>query len=89
MLMGFFQGLRNLYHHNQIGSGVSNALTVLIDASFFLHLLNGHSVTKNGRWIRTNIDLKDIYYLMPKKLDRLKMRRILRKHQQSKNIDND
>ena len=38
MLMGFFQGLRNLYHHNQIGSGVSNALTVLIDASFFLHL---------------------------------------------------
>ena len=89
MLMGFFQGLRNLYHHNQIGSGVSNALTVLIDASFFLHLLDGHSVTKNGRWIRTNIDLKDIYYLMPKKLDRLKMRRILRKHQQSKNIDND
>ena len=93
MLMGFFQGVRNIYQHNQIGSGVSNALTVVIDASFFLHLLDGHSVTKNGRWIRTNIDLKDIYYHMPKKLDRLRMRRILRKHQQSKdksqNKDND
>ena len=42
MLMGFFQGPRNLYQHNHIGSGVSNSISVIIEASFFLHLLDGH-----------------------------------------------
>ena len=36
MLMGFFQGPRNLYQHNHIGSGVSNSISVIIEASFFL-----------------------------------------------------
>ena len=73
MLMGFFQGIRNLYQHNQIGSGVSNALTVVIDASFFLHLLDGHSITKNGRWVPTKINYQDIYDNMPKRLDRIRL----------------
>ena len=79
MLMGFFQGVRNLYQHNDIGSGVSNALTVLLDASFFLNLLDGKSITKHGRWVRTRVDYKDIYYHMPKRLDRIKLRRMLKK----------
>lgn len=51
MLMGFFQGPRNLYQDNHIGSGVSNTISVIIEASFFLHLLDGRSITQNGRWI--------------------------------------
>lgn len=35
MLMGFFQGPRNLYQHNHIGSGASNSISVVIEASFF------------------------------------------------------
>lgn len=31
MLMGFFQGPRNLYQHNHIGSGVSNSISVIIE----------------------------------------------------------
>ena len=79
MLMGFFQGVRNLYQHNHIGSGVSNTLTVLLDASFFLNLLDGHSITKNGQWIPTNISYRDIYYHTPKRLDRIKLRHMLKK----------
>ena len=79
MLMGFFQVVRNLYQHNDIGSGVSNALTVLLDASFFLNLLDGNSITKHGRWVSTRVNYKDIYYHMPKRLDRIKLRRMLKK----------
>ena len=50
MLMGFFQGPRNLYQHNHIGSGVSNSISVIIEASFFLHLLDGHiPLLKSGK----------------------------------------
>lgn len=35
MLMGFFQGPRNLYQHRSIGSGPDNAYSILIEASFF------------------------------------------------------
>ena len=56
MLMGFFQGPRNLYQHNHVGSGVSNSISVIIEASFFLHLLDGHSITQNGRWIPETVD---------------------------------
>ena len=31
MLMGFFQGPRNLYQDNHIGSGVSNTISVIIE----------------------------------------------------------
>lgn len=74
MLMGFFQGVRNLYQHNHIGSSVSNTLTVLLDASFFLNLLDGHSITKHGQWISTNISYREIYDRTPKQLDRIKLR---------------
>lgn len=79
MLMGFFQGPRNLYLHNHIGSGPSNALSIIIEVSFFLHLLDGHSITKNGHWVPTNINFKEIYDNMPRRIDRWKLRRMLKK----------
>ena len=79
MLMGFFQGVRNLYQHNQIGSGVANALTVVLDASFFLDLLDGHSITKHGHWVRTKVDYKDIYNHMPNRMDRIRLCHELKK----------
>lgn len=79
MLMGFFQGVRNLYQHNHIGSGVSNALIVVLDASFFLNLLDGHSITKYGHWVSTRVDYKDIFNHMPKKADRIRLLFMLKK----------
>ena len=79
MLMGFFQGVRNLYQHHHIGSGGSNVLTVMIDASFFLNLLDGHSITDHGRWIKTMADYKEIYENMPKLKDRIKLVRQLKR----------
>lgn len=84
MLMGFFQGPRNLYQHNHIGSGASNSISILIQASFFLHLLDGHSITKEGRWIPTTIDYCEIYNNMPKRFDRWKLKRILKKRDTNK-----
>ena len=81
MLMGFFQGVRNLYQHNQIGSGAPNALTVVINASFFLHLLDGHSITKNGHWIPTKIDFQDIYNHTPKRFDRIRLLHMAKRRQ--------
>ena len=46
MLMGFFQGIRNLYQHNHIGSRVSNSITIVLDASFFLYILDGYILQK-------------------------------------------
>lgn len=65
MLMGFFQGPRNLYQDNHIGSGVSNTISVIIEASFFLHLLDGRSITQNGRWITKKVDYREIYQKVP------------------------
>lgn len=79
MLMGFFQGPRNLYQHNHIGSGVSNSISVIIEASFFLHLLDGHSITQNGRWIPETVDYREIYQKMPKRIDRWRLVRLLKK----------
>lgn len=80
MLMGFFQGPRNLYLHNHIGSGVNNTISVIIEASFFLHLLDGHSITKNGHWIRGKRDYQEIYSKMPKRVDRWKLIRMLKRY---------
>ena len=88
MLMGFFQGVRNLYQHNHIGSGVSNALTVVLDASFFLNLLDGHSITKHGRWVSVNVNYKDIYYHMPKRTDRIRLLRMLNRMQHHQTAGN-
>ena len=78
MLMGFFQGPRNLYH-NHIGSGVSNSISVIIEASFFLHLLDGHSITQNGHWIPEKVDCREIYQKIPKRIDRWELVRLLKK----------
>ena len=40
MLMGYFQGVRNIYQHNSVGAGVSNAISAVIQASFFLDILD-------------------------------------------------
>lgn len=79
MLMGFFQGPRNIFQHNHVGSGVSDTLSIVIEASFFLHLLNGHSMTKNGKWIESKISYKDIYSNMPKASDRKKLLQMLKR----------
>lgn len=79
MLTGFFQRPRNLYQHNHIGSGVSNSISVIIEASFFLQLLDGHSITQNGRWIPEKVDYREIYQKMPKRIDRWKLVRLLKK----------
>ena len=79
MLMGFFQGPRNLYQHNHIGSGASIAISVVIEASFFLQLLDGHSITKNGRWLPMKVDYQKIYYKMPKRIDRWRLVLMLKK----------
>lgn len=80
MLMGFFQGPRNLYQHNHIGSGVSNTISIIIEVSFFLKLLDGHSITKNGRWIQSKVDYQKIYNNMPKRIDRWKLICLLKKN---------
>lgn len=90
MLMGFFQGPRNLYQHNHIGSGASNAISIIIEASFFLHLLDGHSITKKGHWIPVKVDYKEIYDKMPKRMDRWKLCRSLKrkKHKAKERLKN-
>lgn len=79
MLMGFFKGIRNLYQHHYIGSGASYAITVVLDASFFLNLLDGHSITKKGQWIPSRINYAKIYNNTPKPLDRIKLLHMLKK----------
>lgn len=79
MLMGFFQGPRNLYQHNHIGSGAGTAISVLVEASFFLQLLDGHSITKKGHWIPIRVDYRDIYKKMPRRIDRWKLIWLLKK----------
>ena len=70
MLMGFFQGPRNLYQHNHIGSGLNPAIAVVIQASFFLHLLDGHSLMKKAKWIPSHLDEREVLSKMPNVLDR-------------------
>lgn len=89
MLMGFFQGPRNLYQHSHIGSGASNAISIVIEASFFLHLLDGHSITKNGRWIPAAVDFQEIYDKMPKRVDRWKLLWMLKRRARISNKGKD
>ena len=84
MLMGFFQGPRNLYQHNHIGSGASNSISIVIEASFFLHLLDGHSLTKNGQWIPAKQNYRDIYERMPSRIDRWRLKRMLKRRDKAK-----
>ena len=84
MLMGFFQGPRNLYQHNHIGSGASNSISIVIEASFFLHLLDGHSLTKNGQWIPVKVNYRDIYERMPSRIDKWRLKRMLKRRDKAK-----
>ena len=83
MLMGFFQGVRNLYQHNHIGSGASNSLMVVLNASFYLNLLDGHSITKKGKWLTTKVDYREIYKNMPNPIDRIRLLHSLKKRKYS------
>ena len=78
MLMGFFRGVRNIYQHNNVGSGVSNSIHVVLDASFYLSLLDGKSITNKGKWIKENVSYKDIYNNMPNFFDKLRFKYIFR-----------
>ena len=82
--MGFFQGPRNLFLHNHIDAGGSNVFSLLIEASFFLSLLDGHSMTKHSYWVRSDISLKEIYDNMPKRIDRMRFLRSVKKAQKRK-----
>ena len=83
MLMGFFRGPRNLYQHYHIGSGVSYSVSIVIETSFFLHLLDGHSITKSGQWIPAKADYWDIYQRMTNRFDRLRLKRMLKKRKRT------
>lgn len=79
MLMGFFQGPRNLFQHRHIGSGTDNVFSIIIEASFFLNLLDGKSITKNGYWMHSKVDYAEIYKAMPKRIDRMRLIHMLKK----------
>lgn len=44
--------------------------------------MDGHSITKNGRWIPDKIDYQEIYNNMPKRIDRWKLIHMLKKRTQ-------
>lgn len=73
MLMGFFKGPRNMYQHNDIQVPVNIVLTLLLQISFFLKLLDKHSLTERGKWIKSKANLRDILENMPRKKDRKKL----------------
>lgn len=79
MLMGFFTGIRNIYQHSHVGSGVSNSIATIIQASYFLDILDGKSITKKGKWIKNSINYGYIYNHMPKRIDRIRLRLLLSK----------
>lgn len=54
MLMGFFQGPRNLFQHNSIGTSVNMIMSIVFEASFFLYLIEGeNSMLKNGYQVKS------------------------------------
>ena len=77
--MGFFTGIRNIYQHSHVGSGVSNSIATIIQASYFLDILDGKSITKKGKWIKKSINYEYIYNHMPKRTDRIRLRLMLSK----------
>ena len=79
MLMGFFQGPRNIYQHNHVGSGPSNSISIIIQASFFLDLLDGKCIKEGGIWLTEYVSYREIFDKMPKKIDQWKLKRILKK----------
>lgn len=79
MLMGFFQGIRNLVQHNHIPAGVNMQVTQIFEVSYFLYLLEGeHSILKPAHWVRGSTRWIDIYKNMPRLIDRVYLRISLR-----------
>ena len=64
----------------QLSKQVTDTISVIIEASFFLHLLDGRSITQNGRWITKKVDYREIYQKVPKRIDRWKLVRLLKKN---------
>ena len=79
MLIGYFQGMRNLYQHNHIGATVSYSITVVLNASLFLNLLDGHSFTQKGKWQKEVFNYKDVFEHTPKMFDRFRLAYLMRK----------
>lgn len=73
-LMGFFHGARNIFQHNSVPAGVLAVITIIMEASYFLERLDGHSITKKGKWIHHYVKHKEIYDNMPKFTDRVRFR---------------
>ena len=65
---------------------IKTAQSKQLDASFFLHLLDGHSITKHGQWVSIKVDYKDIYYHTPKKIDKIRLLHMLKKTEVSARI---
>lgn len=85
MLMGFFEGPRNIFQHNHVGSGASDVYSIIITASFFLRILDGHSITKNGHWIPNSNPWAEIYANTPNRFDRWKLGRMMKKRSRIEN----
>lgn len=83
MLMGFFQGSRNMYQHNNIYVPVNVILTLLLQISFFLKLIDGGSLTKHAYVIKKKVDVTNILNNMPKKSDRKNFKKYLKSIQKN------
>ena len=83
MLMGFFQGPRNMYQHNNIYVPVNVILTLFLQISFFLKLIDGGSLTKHAYVIKKKVDVTNILNNMPKKSDRKKFKKYLKSIQKN------
>ena len=79
MLLGFVEGIRNIYQHNSIKSSVSYSVTTVIQASYFLYLLDGKGLTDKPKWLKCKLDYNYIYSKMPKAIDRLKLRIMMKR----------
>lgn len=82
MLIGFFQGPRNLFQHNNVSISVNMMLSIIMQVSFYLYLVdNKHSILSKPYWIKEKILIKDILDNMPSKTDRRKYMRIIKRRE--------
>ena len=77
MLMGFFQGTRNIYQHKQVGTSANMIIFTVLQVSYFLKLLDGHSITVNGQWIPQKTSPAEILKNTPNRIDRIKIAHML------------
>ena len=85
MLMGYFQGTRNIYQHKLVGTSANMIIISVLQISYFLKLLDGQSITVNGHWIPTSMSVNSILSHTPKKLDRMRIRRSILKSIKKRN----